>query len=39
MMEWLNAGYFTMGLLIRRVCDEVFLPLGTTLFSFNILQG
>lgn len=28
MNEWLTAGYFTMGLLVRRVCDEVFLPLG-----------
>eukprot|EP00794_Sanderia_malayensis_P015268 gene15268-16844_t len=28
MLEWFKAGYFTMGLLVRRVCDEVFLPLG-----------
>ena len=28
MLEWFKAGYFTIGLLVRRVCDEVFLPLG-----------
>ncbi|XP_057304070.1 GRB10-interacting GYF protein 2-like isoform X3 [Hydractinia symbiolongicarpus] len=28
MLEWFKAGYFTMGLQVRRVCDEMFLPLG-----------
>merc|ERR1712048_635652 len=28
MLEWFKAGYFTMGLLVRRIQDEVFLPLG-----------
>merc|ERR1712013_876482 len=28
MLEWFKAGYFNISLLVRRVCDEVFLPLG-----------
>ncbi|XP_077971199.1 GRB10-interacting GYF protein 2-like isoform X2 [Styela clava] len=28
MMEWFNAGYFTMVLLIKRACDTEFVPLG-----------
>ena len=32
MLQWFKAGYFTMGLLVRRVCDEIFLPLGKRFF-------
>ncbi|MGH0136177.1 UNVERIFIED_CONTAM: hypothetical protein FKN15_059736 [Acipenser sinensis] len=28
MAEWFQAGYFTMTLLVKRGCDEVFQPLG-----------
>ncbi|XP_053739946.1 GRB10-interacting GYF protein 2 isoform X3 [Synchiropus splendidus] len=28
MAEWFQAGYFTMSLLVKRGCDEVFQPLG-----------
>lgn len=28
MLEWFSAGYFTMGLLVRRGCDERFSQLG-----------
>ncbi|XP_040283838.1 GRB10-interacting GYF protein 2 isoform X2 [Bufo bufo] len=28
MAEWYQAGYFPMTLLLRRVCDETFQPLG-----------
>ncbi|XP_062336777.1 GRB10-interacting GYF protein 2 isoform X1 [Osmerus eperlanus] len=28
MSEWFQAGYFTMTLLVKRGCDEVFQPLG-----------
>ncbi|XP_070700721.1 GRB10-interacting GYF protein 2 isoform X2 [Pempheris klunzingeri] len=28
MTEWFQAGYFTMSLLVKRGCDEVFQPLG-----------
>ncbi|KAG8580629.1 hypothetical protein GDO81_007368 [Engystomops pustulosus] len=28
MAEWYQAGYFPMTLLLRRVCDEAFQPLG-----------
>ncbi|KAM4772114.1 GRB10-interacting GYF protein 2 [Rhinophrynus dorsalis] len=28
MAEWYQAGYFPMSLLLRRVCDEAFQPLG-----------
>ncbi|KAM8953388.1 GRB10-interacting GYF protein 2 isoform 2-T2 [Pelodytes ibericus] len=28
MAEWFQAGYFPMSLLLRRVCDEAFQPLG-----------
>uniref|UniRef100_A0A8C9SS77 GRB10 interacting GYF protein 2 n=1 Tax=Scleropages formosus TaxID=113540 RepID=A0A8C9SS77_SCLFO len=28
MMEWFQAGYFTMTLLVKRGCDDVFQPLG-----------
>ncbi|XP_071218275.1 GRB10-interacting GYF protein 2-like isoform X5 [Salvelinus alpinus] len=28
MTEWFQAGYFTMTLLVKRGCDEVFQPLG-----------
>ncbi|KAJ8357476.1 hypothetical protein SKAU_G00202700 [Synaphobranchus kaupii] len=28
MMEWFQAGYFTMTLLVKRGCDELFQPLG-----------
>lgn len=28
MLEWFNAGYFTMGLLVKRACDQEFTPLG-----------
>ncbi|XP_069053775.1 GRB10-interacting GYF protein 2 isoform X5 [Lepisosteus oculatus] len=28
MVEWFQAGYFTMTLLVKRGCDEVFQPLG-----------
>ncbi|XP_026004731.1 GRB10-interacting GYF protein 2 isoform X4 [Astatotilapia calliptera] len=28
MTEWFQAGYFTMNLLVKRGCDEVFQPLG-----------
>ena len=29
MRDWFNAGYFTMDLMIKRVCDTIMLPLGT----------
>lgn len=29
MRDWFNAGYFTMDLMIKRVCDTMMLPLGT----------
>ncbi|XP_076000686.1 GRB10-interacting GYF protein 2 isoform X3 [Genypterus blacodes] len=28
MTEWFQAGYFTMSLLVKRGCDDVFQPLG-----------
>ncbi|KAG9337562.1 hypothetical protein JZ751_028582 [Albula glossodonta] len=28
MVEWFQAGYFTMTLLVKRGCDELFQPLG-----------
>uniref|UniRef100_A0A3B5RED3 GRB10 interacting GYF protein 2 n=1 Tax=Xiphophorus maculatus TaxID=8083 RepID=A0A3B5RED3_XIPMA len=28
MSDWFQAGYFTMSLLVKRGCDEVFQPLG-----------
>ncbi len=28
MAEWFSAGYFTMNLLVKRGCDDVFHPLG-----------
>ncbi|XP_028988113.1 GRB10-interacting GYF protein 2 isoform X3 [Betta splendens] len=28
MTEWFQAGYFTMSLLVKRGCDELFQPLG-----------
>ncbi|XP_029688177.1 GRB10-interacting GYF protein 2 isoform X2 [Takifugu rubripes] len=28
MTEWFQAGYFTVSLLVKRGCDEVFQPLG-----------
>lgn len=28
MAEWFQAGYFTMSLLVKRGCDEVFQALG-----------
>ncbi|XP_039618179.1 GRB10-interacting GYF protein 2 isoform X2 [Polypterus senegalus] len=28
MAEWFQAGYFTMTLLVKRGCDEIFQPLG-----------
>uniref|UniRef100_A0A8C4DIZ8 GYF domain-containing protein n=1 Tax=Dicentrarchus labrax TaxID=13489 RepID=A0A8C4DIZ8_DICLA len=28
MTEWFQAGYFTMSLLVKRGCDEIFQPLG-----------
>ncbi|XP_065061462.1 GRB10-interacting GYF protein 2-like isoform X2 [Rhopilema esculentum] len=35
MLEWFKAGYFTMELLVRRVCDEIFLPLGDIIKLWN----
>jgi len=35
MLQWFKAGYFTMGLLVRRVCDEIFLPLGDLIKLWN----
>lgn len=28
MTEWFQAGYFTMSLLVKRGCDEIFQALG-----------
>ena len=28
MAEWFSAGYFTMNLLVKRGCDDIFQPLG-----------
>ena len=28
MAEWFSAGYFTMNLLVKRGCDDLFQPLG-----------
>ena len=28
MNNWFRAGYFTMDLMVRRLCDVVMLPLG-----------
>lgn len=28
MTEWFQAGYFTVSLLVKRGCDDVFQPLG-----------
>ena len=28
MQEWFLAGYFTMDLMVQRVCDSAMLPLG-----------
>ena len=28
MAEWFSAGYFTMNLLVKRDCDDLFQPLG-----------
>ena len=28
MKEWFDEGYFTLDLMVRRVCDEMMLPLG-----------
>ena len=33
MKKWYEAGYFTMDLMVRRVCDVVFLPLGMCVFG------
>ena len=30
MAGWFTAGYFSMNLMIKRGCDEKFLPLGKT---------
>ena len=37
MLEWFKAGYFNISLLVRRVCDEVFLPLGMILYCIIML--
>ena len=31
MQEWFLAGYFTMDLMVQRVCDSAMLPLGKLL--------
>ncbi|XP_065187643.1 GRB10-interacting GYF protein 2-like isoform X5 [Sycon ciliatum] len=31
MQDWFSAGYFTMNLLVRRTCDQIFTPLGDML--------
>ena len=28
MAEWFSAGYFTINLLVKRGCDDIFQPLG-----------
>ena len=28
MNGWFDAGYFTMDLMVKRVCDTIMLPLG-----------
>ena len=35
MAEWFSAGYFTMNLLVKRGCDDVFLPLGELIKYWN----
>ncbi|RWS25984.1 PERQ amino acid-rich with GYF domain-containing protein 2-like protein, partial [Leptotrombidium deliense] len=35
MLEWFTAGYFTMDLLVRRGCDEVFSQLGELINTWN----
>ncbi len=32
MSDWFTAGYFTMDLHIRRMCDAMFLPLGKNMY-------
>lgn len=34
MNDWFLAGYFTMDLHVRRVCDAIMLPLGIN----NVIQ-
>ncbi|RWS07876.1 PERQ amino acid-rich with GYF domain-containing protein 2-like isoform X5, partial [Dinothrombium tinctorium] len=35
MLEWFTAGYFSMDLLVRRGCDEVFSQLGELINTWN----
>lgn len=37
MMEWFQAGYFTMDLMVKRVCDAAFSKLGTLIKSWNVV--
>lgn len=35
MAEWYRSGYFRTNLLVKRVCDEIFSPLGDLLHFFG----
>ncbi|XP_064459271.1 GRB10-interacting GYF protein 2-like [Ornithodoros turicata] len=35
MREWFDAGYFTMELMVKRVCDAAFSKLGALIKSWN----
>lgn len=37
MMEWFQAGYFTMDLMVKRVCDAAFSKLGTLIKSWDVV--
>lgn len=37
MLEWFQAGYFTMDLMVKRVCDAAFTKLGTLIKSWNMV--
>ena len=38
MKKWFDAGYFTMDLMVRRVCDVSFLPLGELCYTLQSLH-
>uniref|UniRef100_A0A131Y0N3 Putative nuclear-export-signal nes-containing protein/polyadenylated-rna export factor n=1 Tax=Ixodes ricinus TaxID=34613 RepID=A0A131Y0N3_IXORI len=37
MMEWFQAGYFTMDLMVKRVCDMGFSKLGALIKSWGVV--
>ena len=37
MNGWMEAGYFTMDLMVKRVCDSTMLPLGESECSDSVL--